>query len=440
MAEMSRRDFLRIGTGALGAGVFLPSATGFAQRWSTARSMARLARSQAATPYSYTLWTYTNPVGGTNLIKQMAAAYNAAKQQGVSFNISAIAGSGDVLYEAKIQSLISSGQEPDLFQNWIGSLAQPYIKAGAVHQLDSWFHKYGWNKILLQDAIDYVSYNSHQYGVPISLRLMPFWYNKQLFAKAGVAPPKTYADFETMNDTLVKHNIPPLASGAIYGWDLMRLFEYLLEVAGGPALHDQLLRLEVSWNHPAVVDAFGLLKKWGDRGWIEKGFLGTNPNDADNLFQAGKIAMDLTGGWEEGLLKQAGANEADFDVFVAPTGHTPNRLSAFSEQWHISSKLSGPRLDALGEYMNWAIQPAQSLKYFYNSGTATLGGIPAGNPLSAKILNIAQTHKTFTVFDEALGQQLANAYFAVQDEVCKGSMSPKNAAVQMAKAVQKQRG
>lgn len=377
--------------------------------------------------------------GGTNVIKQMEAAFNAKKGQDVSFDISAIAGSGDVLYEAKIQSLISSGQEPDLFQNWIGSLAEPYIKAGVVHRLDPWFQQYGWHKILLQDAIDYVSYNGHQYGVPVSLRLMPFWYNKTLFAKAGVTPPKTYAEFEAMNDRLVKHNIPPLASGAIYGWDLMRLFEYLLETAGGPALHDQLLRLETSWANSAVVDAFGMLKKWGDKGWIEKGFLGTNPNDADNLFQAGKIAMDLTGGWEEGQLKQSGAKEADYDVFVAPTGHTPNRLSAFSEQWQISSKVSGQCLDVLGVYMNWIIQPAQSLKYFYNSGTATIDGIPPGNPLSTKILNIAKTHKTFTVFDEALGQQLANAFFALQDDVCKGSMNPKAAAVQMEKAVQKQR-
>jgi raffinose/stachyose/melibiose transport system substrate-binding protein len=436
MADPSRRDFLRIGTGALGVGVLLPSPAGL-----TGRSLlARLAeRPHAAASYSYDLWTYTNPVGGTNVIKQMEAAFNAAKQQAISFNISAIAGSGDVLYEAKIQSLISSGREPDVFQNWIGSLAQPFIKAGAVRPLDSWFQQYGWHKILLQDAIDYVTYNGHRYGVPVSLRLMPFWYNKTLFKKVGVSPPKTYAEFEAMNDTLVKHNIAPLASGAIYGWDLMRLFEYLLETTAGPTLHDQLIRLETSWANPAVADAFALLKKWGDKGWIEKGFLGTNPNDADNLFQAGKIAMDLTGGWEEGQLKQSGADEAAYDVFVAPTGHTPNRLSAFSEQWHISSKVSGPRLAALGEYMNWIIQPAQSLKYFYNSGTATVGGIPSGNPLSAKILSIAQTHKTFTVLDEALGQQLANAYFALQDEVCKGSLNPKSAAAQMEKAVQKQR-
>lgn len=430
MTERSRRDFLKLGAGTLGVGIALPA-------WAD-HTVALAAPRSAAAAYSYTLWTYTNPVGGTNVIKQMVADFNSGKQQNVSFNISAIAGSGFPLYEAKIQSLISSGQTPDLWQNWIGSLARPYITAGAVQPLDAWFTKYGWNKILLQNAINYVSYKGHKYGVPISLRLMPFWYNKKLFAKAGITTlPTTYDGVEAMNNRLLKAGITPLASGAIYGWDLMRLFQYLLEVAVGPAYHDKLLNLQASWNTPQVADAFALLKKWGDSGWIEKGFLGTSPNDADNLFQAGKIAMDLTGGWEEGQLKQSGANEADFAVFAAPTGHTPTRISGFAEQWQISTKVTGPRLDALGEYMNWIVQRAQMQKYFYNTGTATMGGIPAGNPGNASILTLSQKVGSYTVMDEALSPQLINVFFSLQDQVCKGSITPKSAAQQMQKAAQK---
>jgi raffinose/stachyose/melibiose transport system substrate-binding protein len=430
MIERSRRDFLKLGAGALGAGMALPALADQAVTHAAPRSRAA--------SYSYNLWTYVGPAGGTNVFKKMVSDYNSTKGQNLSFNISAISGSGFPLYEAKIQSLISSGQSPDLWQNWIGSLSRPYIKAGAVQPLDAWFAKYGWDTILLPNAIDYVSYKGHRYGVPISLRLMPLWYNKKLFAKAGItAFPKTYAGVEAMNAQLVKAGITPLASGAIFGWDLMRLFQYLLEVAVGPAYHDKLLTLQASWDTPQVAEAFALLKKWGDNGWIEKGFLGTNPNDADNLFQAGKIAMDLTGGWEENQLKQAGVNEADFDVFVPPTGHTPTRFSGFAEQWQISTKVTGPRLDALGDFMNWIVQPAQVQKYFYNTGTATKNGIPAGNPGNTKILALSETYKSYTVMDEMLSPQLINVYFSLQDQVCKGSVTPKSAAQQMQKAAVK---
>jgi raffinose/stachyose/melibiose transport system substrate-binding protein len=427
MAGLTRRRFLRAGGGLLGAAALTPLAEACGK-----------GSSGGGSSYSYDLWTFNAPASGANVLNKMETAYNA-KSQKIALNVNAVSGSGDIQYLAKIDSLISSGQQPDLFENWIGSLSEPYIKAKNVQAVDSWFSRYGWEKILLQDAIDYVTYNGHRYGVPTALNAMPFWYNKTIFDKVGIAPPTTYAEFESINKKLAKAGYPALASGAIDGWDLMRLFEYLLEVTAGPALHDQLLDRTASWNDPAVTEAFALLKKWGDSGWIESGFLGTNPNDADSLFQSGKIAMDLTGNWEEGQLTTAGAKDSDFDVFVGPTGHSPNRLSAFAEQWQIGSHVTGAKLEALGKFLDWSIQPQQSRKYYFGSSTATIDGVPAGNVNSARILNLAKTHKTFTVMDEKLSQQLMNTYFSLADQVCSGAKTPASAAAQMEKAVQVQR-
>ncbi len=429
MTGLTRRRFLKAGTGLLGAAALVPLVE--------ACSSGNSGSSGSGSSYSYDLWTFNAPVGGTDVLKQMESAYNANSQK-IALNINAVSGSGDIQYIAKINSLISSGQQPDLFENWIGSLSEPYVKAKNVQALDAWFSRYNWNKILLQDAIDYVTYDGHRYGVPTALNIMPFWYNKTLFEQHGVAPPTTYAEFESVNTKLAKAGVPALASGAIDGWDLMRLFEYLLENTAGPTLHDQLLNLTASWNNPAVTEAFALLKKWGDNGWIEKGFLGTNPNDADSLFQSGKIAMDLTGNWEEAQIKTSGASDADFDVFVAPTGQTPSRVSAFAEQWQISSHVTGKKLDALGEFLNWSIQPEQSRKYYFGSTTATIDGVPPGNVNSTRILDIGKTHKTYTVMDEKLSQQLMNVYFSLADQVCSGSRTPASAAAQMQKAVQAQ--
>ncbi len=429
MTGLSRRRFLKAGTGLLGAAALVPLVE--------ACSSGGSGSSGGGATQSYDLWTFQPPAGGTVVLKQMETAYNA-KSQKIALNINAVSGSGDIQYIAKINSLISSGQEPDLFENWIGSLSEPYVKAKNVQALDSWYSRYNWNKILLQDAIDYVSYNGHPYLVPPALNIIHFFYNKTLFEKHGTAPPTTYAEFESVNTKLAKAGIPALASAGIDGWDLMRLFEYLLETTAGPALHDQLVNLTASWNDPAVTEAFALLKKWGDSGWIEKGFLGTNPNDADSLFQGGKIAMDLTGNWEEGQLTAAGADDADFDVFVAPTDHSPNRVSAFAEQWQISSHLTGAKLEALGEFINWSIQPEQSRKYYFGSTTATIDGVPPENVNSVRILDIGKTHKTFTVMDEKLSQQLMNVYFSLADQVCSGSRTPASAAAQMQKAVQAQ--
>jgi raffinose/stachyose/melibiose transport system substrate-binding protein len=188
-----------------------------------------------------------------------------------------------------------------------------------------------------------------------------------------------------------------------------------------------------------VADAFALLKKWGDNKWLLPGFAGTNPNNADALFVAGRAAMDLTGAWEEGSLQSAHVAEGDYDVFIGPTDHTPLRFSGFTEQWQISSKLSAAQMDALGAFMNWIIQPTQMRKYYYaiDGGTATIGGTPSQYPLGQKILDLIHTHRTFTVMDEALGQQITNVFYTIMDGVTKGSMTPKAAASGMQAAVKK---
>jgi raffinose/stachyose/melibiose transport system substrate-binding protein len=347
-------------------------------------------------------------------------------------------GTGAPLYEAKIRSLISAGDQPDFFLNWIHSLAFPYIKQGLIAPTAAWFAKYGWDKLLYQDATDYVKYKGVPYGVPVSLLGMPFWYRPSVFKKAGVSVPHTFAQFESAMDSISKMGVAPVAVGEIYGWDLMRIFEYLLEVSVGPTVHDQLINRQTSWNTPGVADAFGLLKKWADNKWLLPGFGGTNPNDADSLYVAGRAAMDLTGPWEETSVQAAGAPEGDFDVFIGPTDHTPLRFSGFTTQWQVSSKLSSQKMDALGEFFNWTLQPKVQRKYYaINGATATVDGAPPQFRIGRRILELQSTHETFTVMDEALGQEVINNLYTIMDSVTKGNMTPTAAAAAMQSAVQK---
>ena len=377
---------------------------------------------------------------GITLFNKMTAEYNKVHNSDLTINLNSVSpGTGAPLYEAKIRSLISAGNPPDFFTNYIHSLAAPYIKQGLVAPTTAWFAKYGWGKgLLYKDAVDYVKYNGVPYGVPISLLGMPFWYRPSIFKKAGVSVPRNFAQFESAMDSISKMGVAPIAVGEIYGWDLMRIFEYLLEVSVGPAVHDQLIDRQTSWNTPGVADAFGLLKKWGDKKWLLPGFGGTNPNQADALYVAGRAAMDLTGPWEEGSTQGVGAPADDFAVFVGPTDHTPLRFSGFTVQYQVSSKLSPQKMNALGEFLNWVIQPPQQRKYYAIQGaTATVNGVPHQFPIGNRILDLQSTHQTWTVMDEALSQEVINVFYTIVDSVNKGNMTPKAAAAAMQSAVAK---
>lgn len=367
----------------------------------------------------------------------MAAAYNATAEAKVYFKSSTLTGTGAATYPSKIQSLISSGSPPDLFLDWIGTLLSPYVDQGALQPLDGWFKQYGWHKVLDPGAIVYVTQKGHQWEVPLGLFTMPVWYTKTLFEKAGVTPPTSdYAQWEAVNNALLKSGTIPAAEAVIDGWDTMRLFEQLLEVTAGPALHDELLNLKTSWNTPAVVDAFTLLKEWGDK-WLEPGALGSNPNDTQLLFTSGKAAQSIQGAWYVGNLTPS--QYADYDQFVPPKqSGGPARIAGFAEGFAVGAHVTGDALEALGAFFNWFIQPAQSLKYFWGGQTATIGGVPPTNALAIKSAHITQTAGVYLVMDEALGSELADSYYTLQQGVLAGSMTPATAAAKMQDFVGKQ--
>jgi len=441
MSELSRRDLLKYGATGVAALAATPVARAVGSPLRRLEQLGAGQRAgQAATSYSYDWWTFDGPTGIAT-IKQAVAAFNASGHGNLELNISSLSTGGASVYPSKIQSLISSGQPPDLFLDWIGTLASPYIDEGAVQPLGAWYRQYDWAKVLVPSSIGYVTVKGQPYGVPMAVWTVPVWYNKTLFAKAGASVPTTYDEWETVNAKLVSAGITPAAEAVIDGYDIMRLFEHLLEVTAGPKLHDELLALNASWNDPAVTEAFALLKKWGDAGWFEKGFLGTNPNDSGTLFSAGKAAQSFQGGWEAGSLESAGSPLDDFDVFVPPGEHGPARLAGFAVQYLVGKQVTGEKLDQLGAFFNWFIQPAQQKKYFYDSGTATVDGVPPATTTAGKLAHkaaaITAAYGGYVIQDEALGTELVDYFYTLQYGVLNGSMTPKEAAAKMAAQVEK---
>jgi raffinose/stachyose/melibiose transport system substrate-binding protein len=434
---MSRRAFLSY-SAATAASTLLAAACGSSSHSTTARSASSAAGGKkVGDEYSFNVWSF-DTAPGPQQFQGLAKAYNATNPTAkVKFTISNLAGSGATIYPSKIQSLISSGNPPDLFENWVGTLASPFVDEGAVQSLAGWFDKYDWKHVLAPAAVDYVTFKGEPYEVPLALNTLPVWYNKSLFQKAGAKPPTTYAEWEAANNSLVKAGITPGVEAMIDGWDIMRLFEHLLEMTAGPALHDHLLSLEASWNNRAVAEAFDLLKEWGDK-WLEKGYAGVNPDDANIIFTSAKGAQSFQGPWEVNNLISAKANLDDYSIFVPPIqdGSKP-RLAGFANGYQIGSHVRGEALDALGAFFNWVVQPANSRTYFYDGSSATVDGVPTAQPLAVLAAEIQNTHEAYLIQDEALGTGLANSYFSIQSNVCNGSMSPAAAASAMQAAVQK---
>jgi raffinose/stachyose/melibiose transport system substrate-binding protein len=385
----------------------------------------------ASAPASNNLRLFTYEDDTTiDLLKAQVKTFDA--QAGTTTTVDSLPGSGAAVYPDKLRTELLGGKGPDVWRIWGGQIGSPFAKAKQAADLAPYYAKYGWDKTVNPNAIEGMTFDGMKAGLPFIAAAMGGWYNKVTFEKAGIsAPPKSYAELEEVNDKLVAAGVTPCGVGGKYGWDIMRLFEYLLETSAGPDLHDKLLSGEESWDQPAVVQAFTNFKKWQDKKWIPEGALGLDPADIEPSYVQGKTAYTITGTWTEAqAILPSKKSPSDFGTFLLPTDQTPNRHSGFVEGYMINAG-SGNK-DKAAELLDFIIKP-ETQKALQNTSSTVTGAEPdkAELPLAAEWAEIAKTSPFFTVQDQAFPKQQADQYFSVQSNILQGSISPEEAAKKM---------
>jgi raffinose/stachyose/melibiose transport system substrate-binding protein len=336
----------------------------------------------------------------------------------------------------------ASGKMPDMWFNWGGTLAAPYIDGGhALEITPEIAAKYGLDKNISPVALDLAKRNGKLYGVPIWVKPMTIFYKKSLFDKYGIPEPKTFADLEKAMETLKSKGVTPIAVGGKFSWMTMRTTDFLIEHFAGPEMHDKLFALEASYNSPEVVEAFAKLKDWVVKGYFNDGFISLDPNQALPLLYQNKAGMIFQGPWieEENIVKSK-LDPKDFVPIIAPADQTPVRISGFQEQLHISSKSPPDVQNAALLFAAYISQPEvakTAASKALGTPRAVLGVSPGEDrPIGTQMAKWVQGDaQLYLPTDQALPQELVNAFFQAQDSVVLGTITPEAAAEQMQKAV-----
>lgn len=385
--------------------------------------------SSSASPNSLRMLTFDGP-SQAKLIRQQLAVFT--KKTGIAVTLQTLPGGSAAVYPGQVRTQILGGNAPDVFEIWGGQLAAPFVKAGLVVPLGKYYKKYNWGAAIASSYVAGLTYNGIKYGVPLYTGNLTAWYNKEMFSKAGISsPPTTYKELEADNEKLVAAGDVPADLGGMYGWDLQRLFEYLLEVSAGPELHDQLLAGKASWDQPAVVEAFSLLRRWQTMGWLPKGVMGIDPTNEGAGYVAGKEAYTIAGSWMEPVIDLTPKSDhGKFGVFDLPTDHTPNRHAGFVQGYMITS--ASQEKGNAAALINFMAQP--KVQIAIQNTLSTVKGAqanPATQPLSAENNKIGATEPFYLVQDQALPQNISNDFYQVQSNVIQGVITPQKAAQEM---------
>ncbi|MDH6499591.1 extracellular solute-binding protein [Streptomyces sp. SAI-149] len=146
-------------------------------------------------------------------------------------------------YKPKIRTAVGAKQAPTLIYSWGGGVLKSYVDAGAVADLSGYQKKYPeLFKRYLPSTLKNNQFDGKTYALPFN-KVNPvfLYYNKSVFADAGVQPPKTWDDLLELVPVFKKKGIAPLALGGQSKWPSLMYLEYLVDRIGGSNVFQRVL-------------------------------------------------------------------------------------------------------------------------------------------------------------------------------------------------------
>jgi raffinose/stachyose/melibiose transport system substrate-binding protein len=252
-------------------------------------------------------WWHVDAGNPGNKVWQDAADRYTAAHPRVTINIKLVDNTPTDIHGvvAQLQAAMDAGNLPDLLPSWGGGTMA--AEADACMLKDITPDVSSWKGELNANALRIHTYQGKQYGIPWDLGLYGFWYNKALFARAGItATPETWDQFLVDVVKLKAAKLVPYAIGEKDQWPGLHLWTYLVLREGGSDVLTRMLR-SGNWNTEACVAGGRHVHELVAMSPFQKGYMSA-PYAAYDTGEAaamgnGQAAMELMGQWAESVQK-----------------------------------------------------------------------------------------------------------------------------------------
>lgn len=374
-------------------------------------------------------WTLQDP---TNSVQKAAVdSFNSAGKGKVSMTVIATDG-----YKDKLRTAMGSSKMPGLFFSWGGGSLDDYVKAGKLVELDGML-----GGRFLPSALAAGKVDNKLVGIPCRGTQPVFlFYNKKVFADAGVEPPKTYTELQSLVTVFKGKGITPfaLAGNASSSWTELMWVEYLVDRLAGPELFDKIQGGDWSqWEDPTVLKTAQMIKDLVDSGAFGKNFGSVNygAGGTSTLLNKGKSAMVLMGSWEyavqQGEAPDFAKNDLGYVAFPSVEGGKGDAANVVGNPTNYISVTTAAPKDTATEFLKTTYSDS------YVQGLIEKGEVPvttnaekllakAPDPAYAKFqYDMVAKAPSFTQsWDQALGLTLGTPLLTEIQKLFNGQSSP----------------
>ena len=223
-------------------------------------------------------------------------------------------------YKQKIKTLIASGEDPDMFSMDADPYARTLLSTGILKDITEFCKENNLADKYYDAPFQWGAFSDGvQIGLPVETDIEMFWYNKELFEKAGVEVPTTMDEFMDTCEKLKEAEITPISISGKEPWTVIRyLTRYAFRLEGNDFCNG-MVRGERSWKEDTGVKAATFVQKLGN--YFQEGFASYDITAAEDYFLSGNAAIYYIGTWDLDYFQEDNLNEnmkGKVDYFTLP--------------------------------------------------------------------------------------------------------------------------
>jgi multiple sugar transport system substrate-binding protein len=277
-----------------------------------------IAGAASAQVQTLTINTDRSGAGQKAAMTKIAADFEA-KNPGVKVTINF----SDVeSYKTSIRNFLVT-TPPDIAFWFTGTRMRTFTKRDLFEDLTEFFVEQKLEEPM-RPFIAAVSDGDKRFMLPTNITTWGFYYNKDVFEKAGLTPPMTWNELMAAAEKLKASGIIPFTIGTRDLWSNCLWFDYLNLRVNGLEFHMALMDGKESYTDPRIKKVFEL---WADP--IKKGYFLDNASsygwqEAIPFLSQGKAAMYLLGPFVRTSLPAELHNKIGFFKFPEVKPGVPN--------------------------------------------------------------------------------------------------------------------
>lgn len=261
-------------------------------------------------------WFTSRPVDGPidQTMREIAEKYS--EEKGGKWQIEFDTTADRPSYLQKLKTLISGGNMPDIIDIDADPYCRELVDAGMLVDVKKFLTDNGKYDSFYTSALRYQEFTDGSlYTLPIEYNLEMTWYNKEIFSKYNLNPPKTIDEWLDICKTLKDNGVTPIAVDGVDRWPVQRYIAFVPFRLSGNGYIIDLAQGKKRMDDPIGMAGVKFAENIGR--YFEDGFAATDYATAQSMFLSGKAAMYSIGNWEIGAM-QTPYDEGKVDYFYLP--------------------------------------------------------------------------------------------------------------------------